>query len=544
MGIHNPSKGSFGRPSPHTSKHGKFPSPTKGIDARVSLSSNDPEVCIYCFNINPSEYGLGVRTGYREWVLGVNEGAGLGVNTIIPFEGSTEGPAEDRLFAVTNEGIWDVSTFDAPPVLKIAFPNISIEAGFGNFAHYIDGADAEFLLYADSVNGLFEYSSTLDTWTVPEDISGVDVADVNFVVVHKLRIWFGVRNSPIAWYLPVESKQGVAEAFNFGGKFQHGGSLIGLYNWTVDGGDGVDDFLIVVSGSGDILPYKGSDPTQADWSIVGTYFIGSMANGSRCVSQYGGNVSLLSTFGLTQMSDLLRGVDPRASEVDSIGAKIAPLIRRDMLTYRNESGWDIKYLQTQGIIMLTTPKRLDGQYLQYVYNVSVGGWGLWRGVPITSVDVWENSVYFGTEDGRIMVMDVDKDQVLIDPPGEINGVEIEFSMLHNYLDLDDPSLYKRGTFIRPDFLSELKPTYATKFLYDYDNSEITTIPPSDVNALAQWDISNWDEAFWTNSALKHFDKVSGGTGIGRYVSVAIKGRAISGTLLASTDVTWDTGGFL
>lgn len=545
LAIHNPSKGAYGRPSPHTSKHGRFPSPANGMDTRIPISSNDPQVCIYAYNIVPSEYGLAVRSGFREYVLGVTNGNSFGVSTIIPFEGSNEELTQDRLFAVNNEGIWDVTVTDSPPVLKAAFPSTSLKSGYGTYTHYLDDAGNDFLLYADSVNGLYEYSADTDQWTIPTEITGVEVGDINFVVVHKLRVWFGTRDSTLAYYLPINSKQGEAEPFNFGGKFKHGGNLKGLYNWTVDGGDGVDDYLVAVSRAGDVQPYQGSDPTQADWSVVGTYFVGGMAQGPRCCSQYGGNISLLSVYGITQMSDLLRGVDPRVGNEDSIGSKIAPLIRRDMVQYRDEAGWDVKYLQTEGVIIVTTPTRLNGESIQYVHNQSVGGWGIWRGVPITSLDVWNSLVYFGTQDGRIMVMDVAKDNILIDSPEDrLNGDYIEFSLLHNYLDLDDPAMQKRGCLIRPDFLAKQRPTYSAKFLYDYDINEIGSIPYEFENGDSAWDISIWDDAIWGTSTNQHYDRVIGGSGIGRYISVAIKGKGITGTLLASTDITWDTGWFL
>lgn len=524
-----------------------LPSPVGGMDNRIPLSDTNTNVCIYTYNLTPSNYGLKIRDGFREWQIGLDNGALTNVGTIIPFEGSQEGPADDKLFAVTNEGIWDVTVFADAPVLKVAFSSTSEKAGFGTYAHYLDGGGDDFIYYADSVNGLFEYIQSTDTWQAAAGINGIDVDLINFVVVHKLRIWFCVQDSTIASYLPIESRSGTIEGtFNFGAKFKHGGSLVGLYNWTVDGGDGVDDFLIGISSAGDVLPYKGSDPTQADWVLVGTYFIGAMANGSRCASQYGGNVALLSSYGIQQMSDLLRGVDPRIGDQDSIGAKITAFIRDDMKQYRNDDGWDIKFLQTSGVIIVTTPKRLDGTTIQYVYQGDVGGWGIWRDLAMTCVDVWEDKVYFGTEDGRIMVMDVTRDNVLITPPPEnkFNGNDIAFSFLSSYQDFDSPAQFKRGKLIRPNFISRSDVGFNTKFLYNYDVSELATSAIAPLKGQALWDIALWDNAIWDDSSLQLFDRVVGASGIGRYLAVAIRGAGISGTRLASIDVFWDTGGGL
>ena len=543
LAIHS-ARGSYTRPSPPVTQINSMPAPIGGMDNRIPLSSNDPSVCVYTYNLMPSSYGLELRDGYREWQVGVDNNLNTGIGTIIPFEGNTEGPIDDRLFAVNNEGIWDVTVLGDAPELKIIFANQSSEAGYGSFAHYLDEADNEFLFYADSVNGLFQYEQATDSWTIPTDITGVNVALVNFVVVHKQRVWFCEQNSTIGWYLDVASRQGTASDFNFGAKFKHGGGLVGLYNWTVDGGDGVDDYLIAVSSAGDVLPYGGSDP-DVNWVLAGTYFIGSMAKGSRCASQYGGNVSLLSSYGIIQMSDLLRGVDPRMPNAESMGSKISDFIRKDMNTYRNDNGWDIIYLPTVGAISVITPKRLDGTHIQYIHTNDVGGWGMWRDLPMTCVGEWDDKVYFGTEDGRVMAMDVSKDNILLDPPeGSINGSEVKFSTLMNYQDFGTPAMFKRGKIIRPNFVSQGEVAFNTKFLYDYDVSELLTAPIPAEQTFAQWDISLWDVAVWNSGELQIFSKPVGGSGLGRYVSVAIKGSGVTGTRLASIDVFWDIGGGL
>ena len=101
MAVHS-AKGSYTKASPHVTQVSTFPAPVKGVDNRIPFSSNDDSVCIYTFNMIPGSYGMEVRQGYREWQTGLDEGTSTGIGTIIPFEGNTEGPSEDRLFAVTN----------------------------------------------------------------------------------------------------------------------------------------------------------------------------------------------------------------------------------------------------------------------------------------------------------------------------------------------------------------------------------------------------------------------------------------------------------
>lgn len=105
------------RPRPQITQASVIPAPTNGVDARVSLAAGDMSVCPYAYNIMPDEAGMRVRLGYREFVLEV-EGAGTsyGVSTIIPMEGIAG--ADDKLFAVTNEGIFDVTSYNTTPTKK------------------------------------------------------------------------------------------------------------------------------------------------------------------------------------------------------------------------------------------------------------------------------------------------------------------------------------------------------------------------------------------------------------------------------------------
>jgi hypothetical protein len=269
-----------------------------------------------------------------------------------------------------------------------------------------------------------------------------------------------------------------------------------------------------------------------------------MAKGSRCCSTNGSNLTMLSAFGLVQMSDLLRGVDPRLPNQDSIGSKVAPLIRQDMRQYINDNGWDIEVINEIGSFVITAPQRITGEYIQYVYNLSVDGWGLWRGLAMNCAQTWHNVTYFGTKDGKIYAMDSLKDNVLLNPTQEINGEDIEFSMLTSYQHLGSPAEYKIGMMIRPDFLADVAPSVNVKFQYNYNILESILPPSAAGQSTSGWDLSIWDNAIWSAGVKLNFDKVFGGSGIGRYLAVAIRGYALGGTGLSSIDIFWNKGGSL
>jgi hypothetical protein len=532
-----------------TTKVANVPAPTQGMDTRVNAASDTFDLCIYAYNIIPDGEGLRVREGYAEHQTGLTSP----VNTIIPFQAPKQTDASNRIFAVTQEGIYDVTIQGAIPdnvTPAGAWNNTTDDAGWGTFVIVNTLAGEAYIFYADSINGLFRYNATLNIWDVPIDITFVDaealVTSVNSVTASKNRLWFGVQNSSTGYYLGLDAIAGVADRFQFGTSFSHGGVLKGLFNWTLDGGEGVDDYLVAISSSGDILPFTGGNvESVSDWSIVGKYYAGAMATGGRCGSQQGGDLYILSTYGVLAMSDLIRGVDPRTNVDTAVSARVTRLLRTVMTDYKDSQGWDILNLPVDGKLVIVSPRRLNGDHIEYVYDIASKAWGIWRDIPIRCLANGWDAPLFGDHQGRILKQKDSLDNVKIFPQlGNINGENIKFSMLTGYSSMGTGGRFKRGVMVRSDFAAEKPPSYVTKFLYDYDINEILVSPSSKPNVGQGWDSSLWDQAVWAAGNAQSGNTVLGGSGIGRSLAIAIKGNALGGSLFLSFDVFWNDGGGL
>lgn len=549
MAITAATPNTINKPVKQVTKVHRYPAPIKGIDTRASVSVADPLNCLYTFNLVPYDYGMRVRQGYREYVLDVDLGAGVGVHTIIPFEGVIEDGSGDRLFAATNEGIWDVSTFDTAPTIKTTFLDQSSEAGYGVYAHYVDGSGDDIMYYADSRNGLFAYDPIGDTWAQATGINGPVIENVNFIVSHKQRLWLCEEGSQSAWYLPVGSNSGTATEFFFASKFKHGGALVGLYNWSVDGGDGIDDYLVAVSRAGDVLPFQGADPSSADtWSLVGTYYIGKVPRGPNFATEHGGEMFLLSSYGIVGMNDLLKGVNNVSGIIDPesnpMSAKIAGWLRERVIRTIDQFGWAVRIAPSDGSLIVNSAKEAGISQLQFVYNISTGGWGQWRDVPMTCFDNYQGFIAFGDVDSRILYMDSNTDNITITPPeGRLNGDGIRFSTLTGYHGLGTEGIYKQVKLIRPDFIAKSVPSFKCQARYDYDLNEIV---PGSISVVpgGEWDDGRWDDAVWGSNAFFGVSGVQGTWGTGRYIAVAMAGESRADTRFVGWDVLYSTGGSL
>ena len=547
------------RGAKQTAKATTLPAPTYGMDTRHPLAEMPPNSCVYAYNIVPNTYGMEVRKGFKEFAVKVPHDGDLGANgikTLMNFKGTISGTlTDDRKFAVTNVGIFDITDESIPAVLMYTF-NIQTEAaGNGVYCHYIDEGGHEFLLYADELNGLFTYDAAAETWQPASGITGgLLVENIVFCVVHKLRLWFVERNTGDAWYMPVASMQGEAIKFGFGSKFSHGGYLRGLYNWTFDGGAGVDDYLVAVSSGGDVLPFKGEDPSAADsWSLVGSYYIGGIPVGRRIASETGGQLLLLSSYGLISMNDLLTGVDTKDIASTGIAARISPVIRAHMKDTSEQYGWELIFAPTEGLYIVNSPPRKNYKPIQYVMDTSTNGWGIWRGVPMLCMIEANNKMYFAYR-GTVYVLQGHRDYVRkeITQPDDI-GYPIEFSLLTSFSNMGSPAVNKLVQFIRPDFLARLHFDLTSIAIYDYRLSEPTFPTPRSgnggINADCLWDVGLWDNCIWDGgdggSPLPPDGgqgRITGASNMGRMVAIAMKGSTIEGIKLISTDVIWKVAG--
>ena len=550
MSVHS-ARGSFTRPQRRVSKSAEVDAPIRGIDSRTILSRGDPLHCIYTYNMVPDIYGMRVRKGYREHAINLDNGAGIAVGTIITFGGADNNQTDDRLFAVTNEGIWDVTTQgDVAPVLVLDFSDpanggdTTQEAGWGVYTDYTTQAGDQYIFYADSKNGLFQYEKNTDTWSRKSDVVGPVAENIYFVVVHKRQLWFVEEDSSNAWYLPAASIAGTAQEFAFGSKFKHGGNLAGLFSWTIDGGEGLDDYLVAVGREGDLIPYLGTDPNDANnWSAKGTYYIGAVPTGTQFGTEQGGDLRILSSFGVVSMSDLLQGVDGKNLQELTQTLKISAFIRPELNSTRLDYGWDTRFLPSLGSYLIKSARNVQGNYTQYVENLTTSGWGIWRDLPMTSIADWAGVVYFGTDDLRVCRMDVNLDDVQLVPADpENNGKTIDWSLLTTFQSWGEPTQFKRVKYIRAQFLigtAVVSQESVARYDFKLNEAKIAEAPPNEEGAL--WDIAEWDTAIWSSDAIDGLNSLRGAWGMGRYVAIASRGNSDTETYLIGWDVVWDSG---
>ena len=523
-----------------------IPAPIKGINAIAGLVGMAPDECIYTYNLMPYDFGAQVRQGYKEWANGWTGGA---AKTVISFEGNTA--ADDRLFVASPEGIFDCTTEgETTPTQVVTFPSSADEAGVCTSTLFTNDGEERFLLVTDAENGYYIYSADTDVWTKvtsgggPGSIQGVDPADLVYVMIWKNRLWFIEKNTTNAWYLSAGAITGQATQFNFGTQFRQGGQLLMMLNWTLDGGDGIDDLLVAISKSGDVVVYKGTDPAQAStFGLVGVWYVGDIPHSNRVAYAYAGEIYILSVYGLLPMSALLNGSSINDPEV-YITHKISRYVRIVMDTSFNNSGWQVYTQDKKGFLSVTTPINPPANQVSFSMYLGTNGWGIQRGLPRGHSTNWQGETYFCDNTTNKLFIDAgDVDGVFIDPDTDGQPQSIDWSALSSFQTLGEPARYKRCQYIRPMFVAGGTPSFKVKAAYDFDIAEIAAFPVIGGNPSALWDASNWNSALW-GGGINSSDNPRGANGLGRHIAINIRGRSSEPTVLISYDITYDFGGLM
>jgi hypothetical protein len=403
-----------------------------------------------------------------------------------------------------------------------------------------------FLLYTDEANGYHVYTESITTWAkIGLGAGGTQVANVDpglfaWVLVWKSRAFFVERDSGRAWYLAAGSIYGSATVFNFGTQFKHGGDLRALESWTGTGGATLDDQLVAVSGGGDAVIYAGTDPANAStFGIQGVWYVGAVPAGRRLFTDIGGDLAVMSSLGVLSLSQLTTGL-VLYDRSQYRTAKISNLFNQLQAATANLRGWAMRLHPKDNAVMVLVPTAPGQPTQQLAMSLITKGWFQYRDMPIgVCAEPWEGSLFFGTEDGRVCVNDGYVDGVTLASPGV--STPIGWSLLSAYSNLGRPTM-KRVSTIRPTVLSQGGAVaFQSRAQFGWNLSEQSAPAAASPALGSAWDTALWDTAIW-GGTYQSQSKVSGGSGVGREMAIAVRGTSSSRMTLTGIDVAWNEGG--
>jgi hypothetical protein len=489
--------------------------PTRGLNTTGDFASMDPTDAVELDNLIATELGLTVRGGWREYATKLS--GGDTVKTIMaynsaPVSSQTPPLVASTLFAVTDKGIWNIEgggDMSAKPA-AIALSGAT-DAGQMSFVQFTAGGGKQYLIACSETDGAFYYDGL--TWkkytfttgsTAPGQVAGVDPALFAQVVVWKYHLGFVRRGSAQVWWMPVNQFSGIAEGFDFGPSLRNGGMVLAAINWTMDAGDGIDDRLVILGSSGDLAVYEGTDPTDpSTFSQVGVWFIGQPPVGRRCFTSSGGNIYILTQFGVVPVAQLMSGgLDTIVlADTDLLKQlrKIQEALNVDFRTLLNTPGWALMEIPQLAMLHIARPSVSVSENIQYVFQQHALAWSRIVDMPGYCFGRRLGELYSGTTDGRVLrVFTGYSDGQKLNGTGDY---EIRSRVTPAFSYFDNPTVRKRALMLRLQFLAKANPTYSVRMNADFSLSPIggVTVGRGSVGSL--WDVGKWDQAVWAGGRV-------------------------------------------
>lgn len=496
-------------------------SPTGGLNAKDSLAAMKPTEAVELENYFPTPSSVDLRGGMVSHATGF----AAPVETLAAYQGSGAG----ELFAAAGGNIFDATTAGAIGAAAVTgmtnarWQHINIGTAGGHFLLMVNGAD-KMRIY----NGTAWDADGGGTYTV----TGVNTVNCIGINNFKNRVWLIEKDTMKAWYLPVSSIAGAANALDLSGLFKMGGYLMAMANWTIDNSAGVDDYAAFITSEGEVALYKGTDPSSSTtWAIVGTFVMGKPI-GRRCAIKASADVLVLTTDGAFPLSKAL--LTDRAQQSLAATDKIRNLINQDVVTNSTTYGWQpiIHPLGQKFIINVPT---VEGQTAkQYVMNTDSKAWCMFTGWNAICFETLGNELFYG---GATKVYKADTGT-------DDDGAEIVAVAQQAFNYFGSPGTQKHFKMVRPVLFSESEVSPAVKLNVDYKLERTDGAGSFSSVTGSVWDVAAWDVSDW-NTGLTLTQRWLSVTGIGYCGSIRLvtstKGIAVK---WQSTDFVYETGSIL
>lgn len=514
------------RPRRQNAKSITVTAPVGGWNARDPLAEMKPTDAVILDNWFCTPTELRTRKGYSNWATGIDGN----VTSILDYDSAS---GVHSLFAASDTGkIYDATSqgvVGAAVVTGLSsarWQHVQFATSGGSFLLAVNGTD-NMRIY----NGTTWY--TITAVSSPFAITGIATTSLIDVHTHKRRNWFIQKGTLKCWYLATDAISGTATVYDFGAIFELGGSITKIDTWSLDAGYGMDDYFVIITSSGQIAVYRGTDPaTAADWALIGVYVVGSPV-GIRCTCKYGGDVMFLNKDGLIPLSKSL--MSSRVNTHLMITDKIQNQIAADTTAYETNLNWDLLLYPPQNMLLVNIPIS-DTQSYQYVMNTISGAWSRWTNIPAYCWYFANENLFFGTAGKVCKAWDTQAD----------NGEVVITDLLPAFSTFGYGNRTKRWTMASVSMGSDGDFGFSSLLNVDFNFVASSGAPNTSINVgSGNWDVDVWDQCLWGSSVISPNRTWNMASGLGYYGSYRIKtSSAFTDIRYYSTTYVFEPGGVL
>lgn len=496
--------------------------PVGGLNTRDTIAAMKPIYAVEMRNFWPERSTVSLRKGYVNHVTALPAPA----KTLASWSGADG----SKMFAFTDNGIFDVTDPGVAGASVQSCTNgnactVNFSTAGNTYLITVNGADS--YRYRNSSGWTSFATLTVDG----SPAETLDTKDLIYVAVHQKALYFLKKNSTDFYFFPVGSVSGNIKKFPLGSLFNQGGVMVGIGTWTVDGGEGKDDYVVFLTSEGQAAVYAGTDPaTAANWTLKGIYDIGRPLGRLPFLKQ-GGDLLILTENGIVSLTKVLTQ-DGLTSD-----AMMTAIIAQRYLELANglqtDPSWQILSDQSRNLFIINVPKGGRPEATQLAMNMATGAWTEFTEWDTRCWVRYKGQLYAGIGN-EICHMWVNADD---------RGKRIPASVRCAWAYLSPRSRVKQVTLFRFSIELQGSLTLLAGADVDYQRGEAYSQIAQLNDILPVWNSAVWDTDVWGASAGMHLDWVDLGPAEGYAVSPRLQVYAGNSLLRwTATDLIYSIGG--
>lgn len=350
-----------------------LPPPVRGWNTKDPISQMDPLYAVEMENYFPNNGTVDIRNGSRifsstpgffthNMASAFDYTTAAGVRWIV---GQAAGVGSTRPYSVDSSGaVSDISGGGAVTMSGIYASAVNFQ---GRIFMKSQDSGTDVVVWTGTGNAAYA------AFTGP---SGDDKA-LRWVTAYKNRLYFaGVDLS--VWYGSPNAVTGALTQFDFSSVMPHGGRILYIGPLSPDINNQRQNNFCVISSEGDVAIYAGDYPGDANWQIIGQYYIGPPA-GINSFIAFQNDVLVVTDSGLVSVLAVANG---SALENAYLTDNIQSVYKDYIATARTVSGTDsISGLYYPGgnmiLVSITQTTTPSYSFVTLVFNTINKAWALW-----------------------------------------------------------------------------------------------------------------------------------------------------------------------
>lgn len=496
--------------------------PVGGLNTRDTTAAMKPIYAVEMRNFWPDRSTVRLRKGHVTHASGLAAPA----KTLAGWSG-VDG---SKMFAFTDNGVFDVTAEGAvgaavQPCTNGNACTVNFSTAGNTYLITVNGAES--YRYYDSSGWAAHATLTVDG-TPTETLQ---TKDLIYVAAHQKSLYFLKKNSTDFYFFPIGTVSGNIKKFPLGSLFNQGGVMVGIGTWTVDGGEGKDDYAVFLTSEGQAAVYAGTDPnTATNWALKGVYDIGRPLGRLPFIKQ-GGDLLILTENGIVSLTKVLTqdGLTSDTMMTSIVAQRFLELASG----VQTDPAWQMVSDQSRNLFIVNIPKGGRPEATQLAMNMATGAW--------TEFTEWDTLAWLRYK-GKLYAS-IGTDVCLMWTSSDDRGTRIPATVRCAWAYLSPRSRVKQATLFR--FAIELQGSLVILAGADVDYqrgddyAEIAQLN----DGLPVWDSSEWDTALWGSSSGMLLDWVDLGPHEGYAISPRL--QVFGGNALfqwTATDIIYSTGG--